>query len=61
MFADAQRVLRPGGELWVVYNSHLPYLTTLRRTIGRSTVIGQNPKFTVVRSVKPERPPVATE
>lgn len=52
MFDDAARVLRPGGELWVVYNSHLPYLNALRRTVGSSTVLRQTPQFTVVRSVR---------
>jgi len=52
MFADAARVLRPGGELWVVFNSHLPYLPNLRRVVGRTTVVGQNPRFTVTRSTR---------
>ncbi|HEY5820917.1 MAG TPA: methyltransferase [Propionibacteriaceae bacterium] len=52
MFADTARVLRPGGELWVVFNSHLPYLTVLRRVVGRTTVQAQNPRFTVARAVR---------
>jgi 16S rRNA (guanine1207-N2)-methyltransferase len=52
MLADAARVLRPGGELWTVYNSHLPYLRTLRRLVGSTTVAGQNTGFTVTRSVR---------
>ncbi len=52
MFADAARALRPGGELWTVYNSHLPYLRTLRRMVGSTTVAGQNTGFTVTRSVR---------
>jgi 16S rRNA (guanine1207-N2)-methyltransferase len=52
MLADAARVLRPGGELWTVYNSHLPYLRTLRRLVGSTTVVGQNTGFTVTRSVR---------
>ena len=31
LFADAARVLRPGGELWVVWNSHLHYRAALER------------------------------
>jgi 16S rRNA (guanine1207-N2)-methyltransferase len=50
MFADAGRALRPGGELWVVYNSHLPYRTELRR-IGHTEIVAQDPRFTVSRSV----------
>jgi 16S rRNA (guanine1207-N2)-methyltransferase len=50
MFADAGRALRPGGELWVVYNSHLPYRTELRR-VGHTAIVAQDPRFTVTRSV----------
>jgi hypothetical protein len=34
LFAGAARVLRPGGELWCVYNSHLPHREALRRIVG---------------------------
>ena len=50
MFADAGRALRPGGELWVVYNSHLPYRAELRR-VGHTEIVAQDPRFTVTRSV----------
>lgn len=50
MFADAGRTLRSGGELWVVYNSHLPYRTELRR-VGHTEIVAQDPRFTVTRSV----------
>ncbi len=52
MIDGAARVLVPGGELWTVFNSHLPYLPALRRAVGRTTVVGQNPRFTVTRSVR---------
>ena len=52
MIDDAARTLVPGGELWMVFNSHLPYLPALRRAVGRTTVAGQNPRFTVTRSVR---------
>ena len=51
MFAAAARVLRPGGELWTVYNSHLLYKRDLGRVVGPTTMAGQNPKFTVTRTV----------
>jgi 16S rRNA (guanine1207-N2)-methyltransferase len=51
MIEGAARTLRPGGELWMVYNSHLPYLRALRRVVGRTTVLVQNPRYTVTRSV----------
>lgn len=52
MFEAAARVLKSGGELWTVYNSHLQYRSTLERLIGSTTEVGRNPKFTVTRSVK---------
>ncbi|WP_420880928.1 methyltransferase [Rhodococcus sp. (in: high G+C Gram-positive bacteria)] len=52
MFDAAGRVLRPGGELWTVYNSHLGYKRALARAVGRTEEIGRNPKFTVARSVR---------
>ncbi|NEW40835.1 methyltransferase [Nocardia cyriacigeorgica] len=51
MFAETGRVLRPGGELWAVYNSHLNYRGVVERMVGRTDVIGRNRKFTVTRSV----------
>jgi 16S rRNA (guanine1207-N2)-methyltransferase len=50
LFAAAARVLRPGGELWTVYNSALRYKPTLARLIGPTTVASQTPKFTVTVS-----------
>jgi 16S rRNA (guanine1207-N2)-methyltransferase len=51
MFAEAGRVLRPGGELWTVYNTHLNYRGVVERMVGQTEVIGRNRKFTVTRSV----------
>ena len=57
MFTAAARALRPGGELWTVHNSHLPYLPALRRLVGSTQVIGQNPHYLVTRSTVPLREP----
>ncbi|WP_309105362.1 methyltransferase [Arthrobacter sp.] len=51
LFEAAARVLEPGGELWTVFNSHLPYLPALERLVGRTMVQGRNTKFTVARSI----------
>lgn len=51
MFQQAGRVLRPGGELWTVYNTHLNYRSVMERMVGRTDVMGRNRKFTVTRSV----------
>ncbi|MFG6403494.1 class I SAM-dependent methyltransferase [Microbacterium sp. P04] len=52
LFADAARVLRPGGELWTVWNSALAYRPALERIIGPTRQIARNAKFTVTASVR---------
>jgi 16S rRNA (guanine1207-N2)-methyltransferase len=52
LFAAAARVLRPGGELWTVYNSALRYKPELSRTVGPTRVVAQTPKFTVTVSTR---------
>jgi len=53
LFADAGRVLAPGGELWTVWNSHLGYRAAIERAVGPTRQIARNPKFTVTASRKP--------
>ena len=50
LFRDAARVLRPGGELWTVYNSHLAYRPTLQSVIGSTREVVRNTRFTVTSS-----------
>jgi 16S rRNA (guanine1207-N2)-methyltransferase len=52
LFRAAGRVLRPEGELWTVFNSHLPYGSELNREVGHTRVIGRNAKFTVTVSTR---------
>jgi len=52
MFADAARVLRPGGELWTVWNSPLQYRQSLERLIGPTRQVARDAKFTVTASVR---------
>ena len=52
MFADAARVLEPGGELWTVWNSPLRYRPALERLVGPTRQIARDPKFTVTVSVR---------
>jgi 16S rRNA (guanine1207-N2)-methyltransferase len=52
LFAAAARVLRPGGELWTVYNSALRYKPVLARLVGPTRVAEQTPKFTVTVSTR---------
>jgi 16S rRNA (guanine1207-N2)-methyltransferase len=53
LFADAARALRPGGELWTVWNSTLFYRSALERLVGPTRQVARNAKFTVTASVKP--------
>ncbi|GAA3564268.1 methyltransferase [Microlunatus spumicola] len=53
LFGEVGKALRPGGELWTVWNSHLPYLPMLRARVGSTSVVTQNPRFTVTRSRRP--------
>ncbi|WP_457673563.1 methyltransferase [Thiolapillus sp.] len=48
MFRDARRVLRHGGELWVVGNRHLGYHKTLKRLFGNATLVASNRKFVIL-------------
>lgn len=50
LFDDARRLLRPGGELWCVYNSHLPWRKELNLRLGPTKVIAQNPHYTIAVS-----------
>lgn len=52
LFAEAARVLEPGGELWCVWNSHLRYRPLLERIVGRTRQVARNPKFTVTASTR---------
>jgi len=52
LFQAAGRVLKPGGQLWTVFNSHLPYRSQLTRAVGPTHVIGHNAKFTVTVSTR---------
>ncbi|MCW2584187.1 MAG: rlmG [Klenkia sp.] len=52
LFEAAARVLRPAGELWCVYNSHLPHRQTLQKTVGPTRQLSRDPKFTVTASTK---------
>jgi 16S rRNA (guanine1207-N2)-methyltransferase len=52
VFAAAGRVLRPGGELWCVYNSHLPHREALRRLVGPTRQVSRDPVFTVTAATR---------
>lgn len=51
LFAAAGRVLRPGGELWTVWNTPLAYRSSLQELVGETRQIARTTKFTVTASV----------
>jgi 16S rRNA (guanine1207-N2)-methyltransferase len=52
LFAEAGRVLAPGGELWAVWNSPLQYRPVLERLVGPTRQVARNAKFTVTVSTR---------
>ncbi|MGA1827936.1 methyltransferase, partial [Microbacterium sp.] len=52
LFAEAGRVLAPGGELWAVWNSSLQYRPALERLVGPTRQAARNAKFTVTVSTR---------
>jgi 16S rRNA (guanine1207-N2)-methyltransferase len=53
LFAEAGRVLRPGGQLWSVWNSHLAHTPALEKAVGPTRQVARGTKFTVTVSRKP--------
>jgi 16S rRNA (guanine1207-N2)-methyltransferase len=51
LFKQSQRVLRHGGELWVIGNRHLDYHNYLNRLFGKHSVVAANSKFVIVKAV----------
>lgn len=52
LFGEAARVLRPGGELWCVWNSGLGYRPRLQARVGATRQVARNAKFTITASVR---------
>ena len=50
LFIQSRRVLRKGGELWVIGNRHLNYHSQLQRLFGNHQVIATNAKFIIIKS-----------
>lgn len=52
LIRDAARALRPGGELRIVFNSHLGYRPLLVREIGEVRQLARDATFTVLSVTK---------
>jgi 16S rRNA (guanine1207-N2)-methyltransferase len=55
LFAAAGRVLRPGGQLWTVFNSPLPHPAALRRQVGPTRVVDRDRRFSVALSTRRDK------
>lgn len=52
MLSASYRVLKPGGSLYLVHNSHLRYRPEVDKRFGGSRELARNAKFTVLRADK---------
>jgi 23S rRNA (guanine1835-N2)-methyltransferase len=50
MFKQSRKVLKKGGELWVIGNRHLDYHVDLGRLFGKHTVVAANTKFVILNA-----------
>lgn len=51
MFIQSHKVLRAGGELWVIGNRHLGYHKILKKMFGNCEMLASNAKFVILRAV----------
>ena len=50
LFKDSRKVLKTGGELWVIGNRHRNYHINLNQLFGRHTVVASNAKFVILNA-----------
>ncbi|MEO1779241.1 MAG: methyltransferase [Pseudomonadota bacterium] len=53
--ANAARILRPHGALWMVANRHLPYEDALAQSFAKVVDLDGNARFKLVRAERPKR------
>lgn len=49
---QAAQILRPGGQLWLVANQHLPYAAVLREVFAEVRVAAQDRDYRVLHAVR---------
>ncbi|WP_027858562.1 methyltransferase [Marinobacterium jannaschii] len=52
MFRESLKVLKKGGELWVIGNRHLGYHSQLKKIFGNCELVASNRKFVILKAVK---------
>jgi len=50
LFKDSRKVLKTGGQLWVIGNRHLNYHINLNQLFGKHTVVASNAKFVILNA-----------
>jgi 16S rRNA (guanine1207-N2)-methyltransferase len=50
MIKASKRVLKQGGELWIVGNRHLNYHLTVKQLFGNCTTLATNNKFVILKT-----------
>ena len=50
LFKQSKKVLRKGGELWIIGNRHLNYHIQLDRLFGKHRVVAVNAKFVILKA-----------
>jgi 16S rRNA (guanine1207-N2)-methyltransferase len=52
MFTQSEKVLKKGGELWVIGNRHLGYHIKLNKIFGNCETVASDKKFVILKTVK---------
>ncbi|MBU3032779.1 class I SAM-dependent methyltransferase [Tritonibacter mobilis] len=53
--ANAARLLKPAGQLWLVANRHLPYETPLNEAFASLTEVAGDNRFKILHASRPRR------
>lgn len=48
MFKQSHQLLRSNGELWIVANAHLNYLSYLKKLFNNTKIVASNKKFIII-------------
>jgi len=52
LFKQSRKVLRKGGELWIIGNRHLNYHANLNRLFGNHSIVASNAKFVIMKAIQ---------
>jgi len=52
IFSESRKVLKKGGELWVICNRHLTHRVRLKNLFGNCELVACNSKFLILKVIK---------